>query len=262
MIDEKTLSEQSSRFVDLRQLEKDYLLNLLLYEIYKEFNDELIFKGGTSLKYFYNLNRFSEDLDFSFNNNDYSNKKIMDKVDRALNHVNRQYNILKREHRGHKVENNVVGINYEVKIKGPLYNKHKQMQNIDIDISTRNDVIKPPDIKYLIPSYMDIPAFTIPVMNINEIIAEKVDSIVERDKMRDIYDLYFLLHLKNIRLDKSLIIKKMKLRNEEFNNKKLLEKINNALKISTWKSELSYLINPLPDNKLIVENLIKNFQEK
>ncbi len=66
MIDEKTLMQYSYKFQDIRQLEKDYLLALLLYEIYNEFDDELIFKGGTSLKYFYNLNRFSEDLDFSY----------------------------------------------------------------------------------------------------------------------------------------------------------------------------------------------------
>ena len=52
MIDEKTLMQHSYKFQDIRQLEKDYLLTLLLYEIYNEFDDELIFKGGTSLKYF------------------------------------------------------------------------------------------------------------------------------------------------------------------------------------------------------------------
>ena len=66
MIDESLLLEQSNKFQDIRQLEKDYLLTLFLYEIYNEFNNDLIFKGGTSLKYFYNLNRFSEDLDFSY----------------------------------------------------------------------------------------------------------------------------------------------------------------------------------------------------
>lgn len=46
MIDEGVLLEQSHRFRDIRQLEKDYLITLLLYEIYTVFNDELIFKGG------------------------------------------------------------------------------------------------------------------------------------------------------------------------------------------------------------------------
>lgn len=57
MIDEGILLEQSSKFKDLGQLEKDYLLTLLLYEIYTVFNNEMIFKGGTSLKYFYNLHQ-------------------------------------------------------------------------------------------------------------------------------------------------------------------------------------------------------------
>lgn len=48
----------------LYQQEKDYLLRLLLYNYYKKFKD-VVFKGGTCLKYLYGLNRFSEDLDFN-----------------------------------------------------------------------------------------------------------------------------------------------------------------------------------------------------
>ena len=59
MIDEYGLMEFSDRFRDTRQLERDYLLNLLLHEIYSVFANELVFKGGTALKYFYSLNRFS-----------------------------------------------------------------------------------------------------------------------------------------------------------------------------------------------------------
>ena len=66
MIDERTLLDLSGRFRDSRQLERDYLLTLLLSEIYRVFSTDLIFKGGTALKYFYGLNRFSEDLDFTY----------------------------------------------------------------------------------------------------------------------------------------------------------------------------------------------------
>ena len=185
MIDEKTLMQYSYKFQDIRQLEKDYLLALLLYEIYNEFDDELIFKGGTSLKYFYNLNRFSEDLDFSYISKKNSLNTIYAKMNRAFKHVNLQYDILSTEHRGHKIRDNVVGINFEIRIKGPLYNKLNYMENIDIELSLRNDDILPPDIKYLVPFYPDIPMFPVPVMSLNEIISEKVASISERDKMRD-----------------------------------------------------------------------------
>ena len=152
MIDEKTLMQHSYKFQDIRQLEKDYLLTLLLYEIYNEFDDELIFKGGTSLKYFYNLNRFSEDLDFSYLSKKKSLNSIYGKMNRALKHVNLQYDIISSEHRGYKAGDAVVGINFEIRVKGPLYNKLNYMENIDIDLSVRNDVILPPDIKYLVPS--------------------------------------------------------------------------------------------------------------
>ncbi len=111
MIDKKTLMQHSYKFQDIRQLEKDYLLTLLLYEIYNEFDDELIFKGGTSLKYFYNLNRFSEDLDFSYLSKKHSLNSIYAKMNRALKHVNLQYDIMSMDHRGHKAGDTVVGIN-------------------------------------------------------------------------------------------------------------------------------------------------------
>ena len=45
------------------QQEKHYIQTLVLRSIYAATND-LTFKGGTSLWFFYGLNRFSEDLDF------------------------------------------------------------------------------------------------------------------------------------------------------------------------------------------------------
>ena len=164
-------------------------------EIYTVFNDELIFNGGTSLKYFYNLNRFSEELDFSFTGaNDTAGRRILHKnLNTALGRLNLQYPVVESEHRGNKENGIVMGINYEIRIQGPLYNRLQQLQNINLDISVRQDVLEKFDLKYLIPAYQDIPTFSVPVMNIEEIIAEKIASIIERDKMRDIYDLYFLL---------------------------------------------------------------------
>ena len=48
----------------LYQQEKDYFLMLFLYFYYKRF-DTALFKGGTCLRYLFNIDRFSEDLDFN-----------------------------------------------------------------------------------------------------------------------------------------------------------------------------------------------------
>ena len=118
MIDEHDLMEFSSKFRDIRQLERDYLLILLLREIYYIFTNDLIFNGGTTLKYFFNLNRFSEDLDFTFTGqNETSGRRYLnEKMELALNHFNVQYQIVERDRRGKKIGNNTVEINYEIRV--------------------------------------------------------------------------------------------------------------------------------------------------
>ena len=155
MIDVSDLLKQSNRFRDARQLEKNYLLTLLLFEIYRVFDYTLIFKGGTSLKYFYNLNRFSEVLDFSYTGENSSEErgKINRKFENIMENVGQQYSVNKIEHRGNMENGIVVGINFELRIQGPLYENSGQMQNIRIDISLRKDVLRESENKYLMPSY-------------------------------------------------------------------------------------------------------------
>lgn len=66
MISEIDLMRFKDHFLDTRQLEKDYLHVFFLYEIYTIFSKELVFKGGTALRIFYGLDRFSEDLNFTY----------------------------------------------------------------------------------------------------------------------------------------------------------------------------------------------------
>ena len=257
MIDVSDLLKQSNRFRDARQLEKNYLLTLLLFEIYRVFDYTLIFKGGTSLKYFYNLNRFSEVLDFSYTGENSSEErgKINRKFENIMENVGQQYSVNKIEHRGNRENGFVVGINFELRIQGPLYENSGQMQNIRIHISLKKDVLRESENKYLMPSYQAIPLFLVPVMNLEEIAAEKVASILERDKIRDIYDLYFLLFFKKVKYDESMVLEKMNRRGEEFDRNKLREKIRNASNLMKWTSELSYLVNPLPDNSSVIQAL-------
>lgn len=257
MIDEQTLVELSGRFRDSRQLERDYLLTLLLDEICSVFTEELVFKGGTALKYFYGLNRFSEDLDFTYSGtNDTSSRKLInDRVGIALKHLDMQYNVLSQERRARKENGAVLGINYVARVAGPLNRTSGQLQNIDIDISLRDDMIEKPVLKYLSPIYPDITTFSVPTMAVEDILAEKIASIMERDIMRDIYDAYYLIQIRNVGYDKNLVEKKLAKRHEQFDEKRLGIKIEAALNKMKWKSELSYLVDDLPDNAEVVSKL-------
>ena len=257
MIDEQTLVELAGRFRDSRQLERDYLLTLLLDEICSVFSNELVFKGGTALKYFYGLNRFSEHLDFSYSgtNDTHSRKSINDRISIALKRFGMQYEVVSQERRAKKENGVVLGINYIIRVAGPLSEALGQLQSISVDLSLRNDIIEKPVLKYMSPIYPDITTFSVLTMGAEEILAEKIAAIIERDKMRDIYDAYYLVAIRKIRYNEKLLLKKLEKRNEVFDKKALKEKISSALNKMKWKSELSYLIEDLPENVDVVSKL-------
>lgn len=62
----------------LGQVEKDYLQHLFLFYLYSEVSTEFVFKGGTSLQKCFGLDRFSEDLDFTYQGEQH-------KVDSSIN---------------------------------------------------------------------------------------------------------------------------------------------------------------------------------
>ena len=249
MIDEGTLNSFLGRFRDQRQLERDYLLTLLLHEISSELTKEIVFKGGTALKFFYGLNRFSEDLDFSYcGNADVLARKSLDtKIESALKGLENQYPLEQHEKRYAKKDDAVLGANHNIRVGGPLNHKSGELQNIKIDISLRNDLLLEPKLMYFSPVYPDITTFSVFVMDVREILAEKVASIIERPKMRDIYDTYYLLRFKNIAYDKRLVTEKMEKRGESFSAEKLAERIRSASEKMKWRSELAYLVVELPD---------------
>ena len=67
MIRKEELVEISSlKGLSVKNTEKDYLIDVCLH-MTSRYRDALVFKGGTALYKFHNLNRFSEDLDFTLN---------------------------------------------------------------------------------------------------------------------------------------------------------------------------------------------------
>lgn len=257
MIDEQTLIELSGRFRDLRQLERDYLLTLLLNIMSSEFTADLVFKGGTALKYFYGLNRFSEDLDFSYDGaSDISIRKMInDKIDRALKRFGMQYKIVEHESRANREKGSVIGISHTVRVAGPLNRSSNQLQNMKIDVSLRRDMVDKPVLKYMSPIYPDIATFSVVTMDIEEILAEKIAAIIEMDKMRDIYDAYYLLEIKKINYNDGIVATKLAKRHESFDKNKLKAKIDTTLNKMKWRSELSYLVDSLPENTEVVSRL-------
>lgn len=233
------------KHLPIRNAEKDYLLELLLFAL-SDYRRFLVFKGGTALYKFYNLNRFSEDLDFDLIGKRFDVDKMIKKITRNLELTGMRRTITE------KIEySNETNIRFA--IRGPLYDGTKNsMSRVTINISKREQPILPLE-RLLVANYPEIPSFELSVLGEGEIAAEKIRCILTRDKPRDIYDLWFLSK-KNVSIDVLLVNKKLKIYRLNFNLKELLEKVNE--KRNMWKRDMQDLIiGKLPGFDIIESDL-------
>jgi predicted nucleotidyltransferase component of viral defense system len=212
--------------------EKDYLLDVLLFSISQEIRGDIVLKGGTSLYKLYNLNRFSEDLDFTLNSKKLDYRHCAEQLSRSIRliGITSSYTV-----EAHNKEANIF-----FSFRGPLYDGRKESTcHISLNISHRERLSMHYVKSFFVSSYSDIPAFDVIAMDEKEILAEKIRAIVTREKPRDVYDLWFLLK-KGIEVDHSLIRKKLQIYGIEFNSDQFKERM--LAKERLWKNDLKGLI--------------------
>lgn len=154
--------------------------NILLHILKDIFSDSIIgqivgFKGGTAALLFYDLPRFSVDLDFDLLNNEKE-----EYVFESIQTIFEKYGLIKQARK--KRFSLFYLLSYENKISGAY--------NIKIEINRRNF-----GSAYEIKSYLGIP---MKVMVKQDMFAHKLVAMIERlgTTNRDIFDVWFFL--KNI----------------------------------------------------------------
>jgi len=235
------------KHLSIQNAEKDYLLEIILYTI-SNIRRLLVFKGGTALYKFYNLNRFSEDLDFDIIAKRFNVSKFINDTKRNLELIG-----MKRTLSDLKEYSNEINIKFT--IRGPLYDGRKEsMSRVTINLSKREQP-KKIDEKLLIGRYPEIPSFSLCILDAKEIAAEKVRCILTREKPRDVYDIWFLFK-KGISIDIKTINMKLKIHRFEFNLDKFHEKLYEKNKM--WELDLRDLIpGDLPDFNSIATDIKK-----
>ncbi len=214
--------------LNLGRAEKDYFQAILLFVLYQEYGNTLVFKGGTALKKCYGLGRFSEDLDFTCLDKITTIKKI----EAGLKRFNLEF---ETEETGY--EN---GLKITFRIKVPLYTGIRYSRcKLIVDLSFRENVLLKPQIKTIGRFLEEIPSFDVFVMQEREILAEKVRVIMSRTTARDIYDMQFLLD-GGTEFDVDLVKKKLDYYEMEWDFKKFAGMLD--LKEPIWESELRPLI--------------------
>ncbi len=210
------------------QQEKHYVQSLVLIALSEV---QVVFKGGTYLWFFHGLNRFSEDLDFTWLN------EVPESVEETVSKTLGMFGV---ENKIKKITNDERTYSFRVSAAGPLNTSERDMCHVYVEISKREKISRKP-----VALAFEIPAYSLPVkiisgMSLDEVAAEKIRAIISRDKARDLYDLHFLLARTNAALDLELAADKLKYYGIKFSKELLRRKIRE--KEPHWKAELSQLI--------------------
>ncbi|MEK6952712.1 MAG: nucleotidyl transferase AbiEii/AbiGii toxin family protein [Nanoarchaeota archaeon] len=273
-------------------LEKDYHLTRILHKISEKKIENLVFKGGTCLnKCYLGFYRLSEDLDFVFNQDvkDLSKlqiKKILDNLRRIifeiLNELNLEVN--KELGKGWKMLTSIEGpkiIGLEIITQYPSLLDDSQ-QKIKIDISFRKRLINSTKIRPIHHEFINALGepllkedVEIEAIDLSENFAEKFRALVTRKNIavRDVYDIYFILKEKILKIDKDIIeLSLIKIRESlglEFTKEELrdfivglhskLSNLNEKEIQAVLKSEEKIDINKMID--LIITTFLTTFTE-
>lgn len=237
-------------------IEKDYALTWLLYGIYSsDIGNFLVFKGGTALKkaYFPVLWRLSEDLDFTLKS-EISAEEIRNLLGSCFGLIGEKTGMIFSTSSFHANPEHIIA---SVQYAGPL-----GKNSIRIDISMNEKIITPAARKPINAEYSDAFPFEVVVYSLDEILAEKLRSILQRGKSRDYFDVWALL--KNAKFDKNkmkeLFAEKCRIKNiaPEYN----LFFENTRIKESQrfWKTGLERLVKELPDFETVIDDLKKELR--
>ena len=217
-------------------IEKDYFQDKLLYWIFKLTNN-LVFKGGTALYKLYNMPRFSEDLDFTLLD---PKERIEDKILKIAGKLNAEVNTKRFK----------TSLLFKLRFKGVLTSYNA----VRIDVSLKNKALLGFDLKSYVPDYIDIKPFSLKILKLKEMVAEKIHSLLARKNARDLYDLFFLLRISEF--DKKLVEEKLEIFGMRFNLNLIKRRINEIKPI--WKAELKpFVLEELPDFDVVKGFVIK-----
>lgn len=226
------------------QAEKLYLQDIVLATISRETVTELVFEGGTALLKVYQLDRFSEDLDFTARDDvDY------DALVRAAIRDLENYGAVVAEHTSDETTSM-----YRTRfgIEGPQYTGERQsLSFLRIEVNKRSTARRVRTRRYT-PQFPDVRSFELAVLDASEILAEKIRALCTREQPRDLYDIYHLLE-SSAELEPALAQEKLDYYDIEFDSTHVLDR---ARRLDTsWETLDPLVYSPLPNITVVCDTL-------
>lgn len=240
MLTLENLQEFTKKFqTNEKNVVREYIQHLCLSSLYKNKEAQnLLFKGGTSLRFIYQSPRFSEGLDFTgwfwrFNQIEDLFLKTLAEIERIG--IKISFEEAKPTTGGYLgvIHYDFLDFNEDMKLEISL----RKSRKVESEFTT-------------IVSDFTIP-YTVVHLAPKELVSEKIQALIERGKPRDYYDLYFLL--RHPTLNRFVDKKKLKKVLENLNK----EQINFKREFSIFLPISHHML--LKDFKNVLRNEIRKY---
>jgi len=243
--------QQIARVVGVRdqQIEKDYILSWILFGIAKheQLSKAIVFKGGTVLKkvYFEDY-RFSEDLDFTLLHSETTNYQIFEWFKEIFEFIKEEANIPFEIIDNNEHEDG--GINFYISYIGPLGGQGNN-KRLKVDISRSEQLVFNPVMKDVFVDYTDLDAHQLLCYPLEEVLVEKMRSVMQRMQARDFYDIWYLLEEQGMDADFYLNEFEAKCKSKDLQHTDFLNKLTERFPQykGRWESSMREQIKDLPD---------------
>jgi len=211
----------------------------------------LALKGGTAIRkvYFPGTWRFSEDLDFT-RITGICAEGISESMRNVFLSLRRESGIDFSLESYHPTAGAIIA---NVQFIGPLNFPNR----IKHDITLKEKLVLEPRWIPLRTRFSDLPEFEVFVYTLDEILVEKIRSIMQRGYSRDYYDVWRLLkegRFKDSEI-RRLLVKKCELSGIEYQPNLLFDKTRLSEADSFWVKGLGYLTKELPKFNTVISEL-------
>lgn len=245
------------------QMEKDYVLSWILNGIahHDQLSKILVFKGGTVLKKVYFKGyRFSEDLDFTLLNSEATNEQIFTWFREIFEYIRDEANIPLEIIDNNEHEDG--GINFYIGYVGP-FGGQRSNKKVKVDISRSEKLEFEPVFKPAFLEYSDLEEHQLLCYPLEELLVEKLRSVMQRMQARDFYDIWYLLEVHKMDVDLYLSEFANKCTNKGLSSGDFQKKLKDRLPQykGRWKSSMSDQIQDLPDFDQIVRETQRHFKK-
>lgn len=243
-----------------QQIEKDYVLSWILRGIarHERLSTAMAFKGGTVLKKIYFEDyRFSEDLDFTLLDDSIARERIFEWFGEVFEYVKEEANIplavIADEERATQEaregeEEGGDGINFYIAYTGPLGGIGSN-KKVKIDISRSEKLAFEPVTADVFIGYSDLEKHRLLCYRLEEVLIEKMRSVMQRMQARDFYDLWYLLEQRGMDIEFYMSEFAAKCAAKNLNSADFPQKLAARLPSykGRWQSSLKEQIQNLPD---------------